>query len=163
MSSAPGGTWPSRWPRSLCRGRCSRRSWDGVYSQGGFPAYTSKINPDPGGNSLLNDHSDERLRTSLREVHNGRSAATDCKRRLFSPLTPRGWLPGNGRNGAAGPIPKAKTERLLRVVSRHPGLGIARVRLRWLGQVAGCRQLAPKRRLLELADWSACWGETDAS
>jgi hypothetical protein len=67
---------------------------------GRFPAYTSKINPDPGGNSLLNDHSDERLRAGLREVHNGRSAATDCRRRLFSPLTPRGWLSGNGRNGA---------------------------------------------------------------
>jgi hypothetical protein len=27
---------------------------------------------------------------------------------------------------------------------------------------ARCRQLAPKRRLLELADWSAFWGEADA-
>jgi hypothetical protein len=48
-----------------------------------------------------------------------------------------------------------------RVVSRHPGSVIARVRLRRLRRFMECRQLALKRRSIKLAGWSACWGEAD--
>jgi hypothetical protein len=44
--------------------------------------------------------------------------------------------------------------------SCHLGSVIARVLVRRLGE-ARCRQLALKGRSIELADWSACWGEAD--
>ncbi len=125
---------PARGDRNRCRqplalrdfpdgrGRCFAADvpgdrGDGVHSQGGFPSDTSKVDPDRGGTCPLNDHSDVRLRASPREDHNGRSAGRHrLQTTAFSPLTPRGWFLGNGRNGASAPEVGGRQERPLRVV-----------------------------------------------